>query len=57
MQVTPKVRAELIANGHVRFVAPELRADQFAVLQSDFLYKEDVGLEWERAGEVGHYIL
>lgn len=57
VQVTPKVRAELIENGHVQFAAPELRADQFAVLESDFLYKEDVGLEWERMDEVEEYIL
>jgi len=57
VQVTPQDRARLIENGLVRFEAPDLRADQFAVLQSDAHYSDDVGLEWERAGELGETII
>lgn len=56
VQVRPKDRARLIENGLVRFISPELRADQFAVLQSDAHYSDDVGLEWERADELGEYM-
>lgn len=56
VQVRPQDRARLIENGLVRFVAPEVRADQFAVLQSDAHYSDDVGLEWERADELGVYM-
>lgn len=57
VQVRPKDRARLIENGLVRFIAPELRADQFAVLQSNAHYSDDVGLEWERADELGETII
>jgi CRISPR-associated endonuclease/helicase Cas3 len=50
VQVPPKARELLVANGHVRFVAPNLRADQFAVLQTASLYDEEVGLRWDEAG-------
>lgn len=49
VQVPPKARALLIANGHVRFEHPDLRGDQFAVLQTQSLYASDVGLLWEDA--------
>jgi CRISPR-associated endonuclease/helicase Cas3 len=49
VQVPPKARDLLVRNGHVVFVRPDLRADQFAVLQNDSLYKRDVGLMWEDA--------
>lgn len=49
VQVPPKARQRLIECGHVKFVAPDLRADQFAVLQTRSLYREDVGLIWEDA--------
>ncbi|KQZ84767.1 CRISPR-associated protein Cas3 [Mesorhizobium sp. Root157] len=53
VQVPPKARALLIANGHVKFEQIELRADQFAVLQTRSLYKPDVGLLWEDADYLG----
>lgn len=51
VQVPPQARALLIASGHVVFERPDLRGDQFAVLQtaSLSLYQEDVGLLWENA--------
>ncbi len=49
VQVPPKARALLLANGHVRFERPDLRGDQFAVLQTQSLYEDDVGLLWENA--------
>ena len=49
VQVPPKARDLLIRNGHVVFVAPELRGDQFAVLRNESLYREDTGLIWEDA--------
>lgn len=49
VQVPPKARALLLANGHVRFVEPELRGDQFAVLETASLYSAEIGLLWEDA--------
>ena len=49
VQVPPKARETLLANGHIAFVHPEFRGDQFAVLQTPELYREDVGLVWENA--------
>lgn len=49
VQVPPKARDLLIRNGHAAFVCPDLRGDQFAVLQNDSLYDRDVGLLWENA--------
>jgi CRISPR-associated endonuclease/helicase Cas3 len=49
VQVPPRARMRLIACGHVDFVAPDLRSDQFAVLQTGGLYRQDVGLMWEDA--------
>ncbi len=49
VQVPPKARALLIANGQAAFMHPELRGNQFAVLGNMKLYKEDVGLLWEDA--------
>ena len=37
----------MIANGSVRFLAPEVRGDQFAALTRPDLYSQLVGLEWE----------
>lgn len=56
VQVRPRDRTRLIENGLVRFEAPELRADQFAVLQSNAHYSDEVGLEWERADELGESV-
>jgi CRISPR-associated endonuclease/helicase Cas3 len=47
VQVPPRARAMLIANGHVAFERSDLRGDQFAVLQTMSLYKMDVGLLWD----------
>lgn len=49
VQVPAPARDLLRANGHTRFHAPELRGDQFCVLETDGLYREDIGLWWERA--------
>ncbi|MCP8894544.1 CRISPR-associated helicase Cas3' [Shinella daejeonensis] len=53
VQVPPKARDLLIRNGHVAFVAPQWRGDQFAVLQTASLYHSDVGLLWEDADYLG----
>lgn len=50
VQVPPRERAGMIANGSVRFLAPETRGDQFAVLMRPALYSREAGLEWEEAG-------
>jgi len=49
VQLPPKARELLLRNGHVAFNSPNLRGDQFAVLQhgSLNLYKDDVGLLWD----------
>ncbi|QGM98096.1 CRISPR-associated helicase/endonuclease Cas3 [Methylocystis parvus] len=54
VQTPPSARRLLLENGHVAFVHPKLRGDQFAVLErsSDF-YKPDVGLLWEDADYLG----
>lgn len=50
VQVPPKARALLVDCGHVSFVRPDLRGNQFAVLQKgSSLYNRDVGLLWENA--------
>lgn len=49
VQVPPKARVRLVANGHVAFASPALRGDQFAILRSPSLYDEAVGLVWEDA--------
>ncbi len=47
VQVPPKARQLLLANGRVKFIAPELREDQFAVLTDPKLYTSELGLLWE----------
>lgn len=49
VQVPPKARERLIANGRTAYVRPDLRGDQFAVLNDLSLYSEEVGLNWEDA--------
>lgn len=49
VQVPPQERARMIANGSVRFLAPEARGDQFAALTRRDLYSREVGLKWEEA--------
>lgn len=53
VQVPPRARDLLIRNGHVAFLHPDLRGDQFAVLTTESLYRDDVGLLWEDAGYLG----
>ncbi len=53
VQVPPKARAKLIQNGHVAFEHASLRGDQFAVLKTASLYREDIGLVWEDADYLG----
>jgi CRISPR-associated endonuclease/helicase Cas3 len=36
----------------VAFLNPEIRGDQFAILQTDSMYREDVGLLWEDADDL-----
>ena len=47
--VPEQARRRLIACGKAAFRAPELRGDQFAVLEAMDLYHEDSGLWWEDA--------
>jgi len=49
VQVPPKARNLMLANGHVRFAQEARFGDQFAVLANDSLYKESTGLVWEHA--------
>lgn len=49
VQVPPKARQLLLANGRVKFIAPEFREDQFAVLTDPKLYTPELGLLWEDA--------
>lgn len=49
VQVPPKARALLLANSHIAFVNEKLLRDQFAVLQTPSLYREEEGLLWEDA--------
>lgn len=50
VQVPPRARARLCAVGDVRFEHADRFGDQFAVLQTLNLYREDVGLAWEDEG-------
>lgn len=45
--VPPKARGLLIEAGHVRFEAPDIRGQAFAVLAYPGLYEQNVGLLWE----------
>lgn len=47
VQVPPRARASLLANGHVRL--EDGFGDQFAVLVTESLYRDSVGLVWEDA--------
>ncbi len=49
VQVPPKARALLLANRHVTLEAEGIRGDQFAVLTTPGLYRDDTGLLWEDA--------
>jgi len=47
VQVPPKARARLLAGRHVSFENETQFGDQFAVLRTDRLYRNDVGLVWD----------
>jgi CRISPR-associated endonuclease/helicase Cas3 len=47
--VPPKARQRLLDHGKAHFERPDLRGDQFAVLDDLDLYHEDSGLWWEDA--------
>lgn len=49
VQVFPRFRDQLVDNYHVTFEARERFGDQFAVLLTKSLYRDDVGLLWENA--------
>ncbi len=53
VQLPPKARALLMANGHVTLEAEGIRGDQFAVLRAHHLYKPDCGLVWEDGDLLG----
>ena len=47
--VPPKARQRLLDNGKAHFERPDLRGDQFVVLDDLSLYHEDSGLWWDDA--------
>jgi len=49
VQVPPKARKRLIDCGHVAFAEQAKRGEQFAVLLTKSLYRQEVGLLWEDA--------
>lgn len=49
VQIPSKSRTRLVQNGHAAFLHPDLRADQFCVLQNMSLYNAESGLWWEDA--------
>jgi CRISPR-associated endonuclease/helicase Cas3 len=49
VQVPPRARTRLIECGHVTFMETALRREQFPVLLTKSLYRQDVGLVWEDA--------
>ena len=57
VQVHPRFRAQLVTNNHVYFAAQERFGDQFAVLFTKSLYREDAGLLWEDADMLGDEVM
>jgi CRISPR-associated endonuclease/helicase Cas3 len=49
VQIPAKARGLLVANGHASFRRPDMRGDQFCVLENPSLYYGDSGLWWEQA--------
>ena len=49
VQVPPRARAALLANGHAHFAQEERFGDQFCVAQNEALYRQDIGLLFENA--------
>ena len=54
VQVPHKVRALMVENGHAAFVSPDLRGDQFCVLETRSLYEPNSGLRWEDVDFLDH---
>ena len=57
VQVYPRFRKELVNNNHVYFSEAERFDDQFAVLSTKSLYREDVGLLWEDADALDNEVM
>lgn len=49
VQIPERARETLRVNGKGNFHAPDLRGDQFFVLEEPSLYRGDIGLWWEQA--------
>ena len=49
VQVYPHIREQLVKNNHVCFEERERFGEQFAVLSTQSLYRDDSGLQWEDA--------
>ena len=57
VQVHPRFRKQLVDNEHVYFAEGERFGDQFAVLFTKSLYREDVGLLWEDADALDNEVM
>ena len=57
VQVHSRFRKQLVDNEHVYFAEGERFGDQFAVLFSKSLYREDVGLLWEDADALDNEVM
>ena len=57
VQVYPPFRKQLVNNKHVYFAETERFGDQFAVLFTKSLYREDVGLLWEDADALDNEVM
>ena len=57
VQVFPRFREQLVKNNHVYFAERERLGDQFAVLFTKSLYREDVGLLWEDADALDNEVM
>lgn len=57
VQIPAKDRDALVRNGHAAFHRPDLRGDQFCVLEAESLYRAESGLWWEGAEYLGESIL
>ena len=53
VQVPPRDRNLLIANGHVYFERDDVYGGQFAVLRTIDQYEDEIGLMWEKADYLG----
>ena len=57
VQVYSRFRKQLVNNKHVYFAEAERFGDQFAVLFTKSLYREDVGLLWEDADALDNEVM